>query len=120
MTTATINNASAAFDAVRRQGDTGPAILATLLDDAGVVVNLTGSTVTLYSRNQSTKAPITTAGVCTLPNATLGQVSYALQTADTLASGIVEFEFKVQFPTSGPLESFPNGKFLIMNVVSSI
>lgn len=119
MTTATVNFAPTGFDAVRRQGDTAPNITATLFDDAGVAVVLTGSTCVLNMRNQLTKVETIVSGACTLVNAALGQVSYAMQAADTAASGIFEFEFLVT-TAGGAKTSYPNGRFLILNVFPAI
>jgi hypothetical protein len=95
-----------------KRNDTAPAITATLTDENGVIV-LTGATVRfkLAAAPESglTFTPINR--VCTVTNATKGQVSFAWQAGDTTQAGIYRGEFEVTF-AGGSIETYPAGEYL--------
>jgi hypothetical protein len=92
----------------RKRGDTGYAITATLKAN-GTVVDLTGSTVTIWLRNRATQALKVSGGVCTIASPTTGQVSYQPSSTDVDTSGMYDVEFKqvqpdttvIHYPSDG-------------------
>jgi hypothetical protein len=107
------------FDILIRQNDTAPAVSATLLDNVGNPLNLTGATVKFNMRNQLTKVAVISLGSVTIVNATAGQVSYVWQAADTLNNGNFEAEFLVTF-ADATKETVPNNKFLLVSITPTI
>lgn len=119
MSTATVTNATAAFDATLRQGDTAPTMLAILKDEAGVAINLTGASVTMQIRDQATHTRVITDGTVVIVAAALGSVSYTWTAPGTVNPGILECYFKVVF-SGGLIETFPDSRFLLVNVIPAI
>jgi hypothetical protein len=91
-----------------REGDTGPAAEATI-KRGGVVVDLTGCTVTFTMREQYTSGYLKIdASSVTVTNASAGEVEYVWATdgTDTDEPGVFHGTWKVTFP-DGHTETFP-------------
>lgn len=89
-----------------KQGNTLPAITATLVDQNNNVVNLTGATVYFHMTNGLYGNVINSQA--TIVNPTAGQVSYTWKTGDTNDCGTFSCEWYV-VTSSGGQESFPQG-----------
>lgn len=89
------------------QGDTLPAVTATL-SDANGPVDLTGASVT-FSLTLGNVAVIADRA-CTITDATAGQVSVAWQPGDTLDYGNAFAQFKATWADGR--RSFPNNRML--------
>jgi hypothetical protein len=101
-----------------KQGDTAPAIDYIVLDEDGVAINLTGSTVTFYMQDLSGNEKIT-AGACSLIDAPNGLVRYQWQNADTTESGMFVAEFLVTF-AGGTKRTTPDPGWLTIVISSSL
>jgi hypothetical protein len=101
-----------------KQNDTSPAMLATLKDGNGTVIELSGSSVRFHMRpiGQTTN---TVDSAATIHDVDLGQVSYAWSSTDTANSGMFEAEFQVT-NTDGTIETFPNAGHIIVEITSEI
>ena len=97
------------------QNDTGPALLPTLVDEDGVVVNLTGVSDAdvrfhmIDPSSSSTKVDNNT-DTSVLSPATDGKVQYLWQAADTDTPGLFDGEIQVTFP-GGQIITFPNYRY---------
>ena len=101
-----------------KQNDTSPAMLATLKDGDGTVVELSGATVRFHMR------PIGSASTAVDEAASIydydaGQVSYAWSASDTATAGLYEAEFEVT-NTDGTIETFPNNGYITVEVTDDI
>lgn len=79
-------------------GQTGLPAVFTVVDDTGAPINITGSTtfvLTIY--NPTTQARKNGAGVFGATNASLGQITYAWNTADTAVAGQYTLALSFQF-----------------------
>ncbi len=97
------------------QGDTLPAVAATL-NDANGPVNLTGATVT-FSLTLGGVAVIADRA-CTITDAATGQVSVAWQPADTAGYGNAFAQFHAVW-TNGR-QTFPNGRMLDFTITPAL
>ena len=89
-----------------KRGDTTPALTASLVDAAGVAVNLTAvTTVTMVMRSQSGVAPKVSA-VASITNAATGAVSYTWTAQDTNLAGRYDVEWLINW-NSGAVQRFP-------------
>ena len=89
-----------------KQGDTTPALTASLVSATGAPIDLTTATsVTMVMRSQSGVSPKVSAPA-TIVTATTGAVSYAWTSQDTLTSGRYDVEWSVLWG-SGAIERFP-------------
>jgi hypothetical protein len=107
------------IDIAVRQGDTAPIITATLLNNAGVAVSLSGAVVTVSMRHQTSRVLAMDRQLCVIVSAPAGTISYTWTATDTYTAGIYDLEFIVTF-ASGLVESFPNNSYLITKVLASI
>jgi hypothetical protein len=95
-----------------KQGDTGPAIRATLAGVGNVVQALSGAQVKFNMRN-ATGTVVINRGDCDIIDPTLGKVSYSWQPSDTVSAGSFQGEFEVTF-SDDTVVTFPNtGNFAI-------
>jgi len=101
-----------------KQNDTSPAILATLKDGAGTLIELSGSTVRFHMRRIGA-ATNTVDAAATIHNVDAGQVSYAWSAADTATTGIFQAEFEVT-NTDGSIETFPNSGYISVEITDDI
>lgn len=100
-----------------KQYNTIPSIEATLLDGAGIPVDLTGSTVT-FSMRSLDNAALVINGDAVFVDATAGLVAYQWADGDTDFAGAYIGEFLVIRPGGGK-ESFPNGDYIEVHVVKA-
>lgn len=91
-----------------KQGNTLPAITATLADQSGNPVNLTGASVHFHMTNFYFGNVVNSAA--TVVNATSGQVSYSWQQGDTNNTGLFSCEWYVVF-SNGAQQTFPYGYY---------
>lgn len=103
---------------VIKQNDTSPAILATLKEGDGTLIELSGATVRFHMRKLGSST-VTVDAAATIYDVDLGQVSYAWQAGDTASVGLYEAEFEVT-NTDGTVETFPNGSYISVNVIDDI
>lgn len=104
-----------AADIYITQGDTGPSIVATLVDEAGVVVDLTGVVGTdvrfhMIDPSSATEKVDNNSNTSVLSPPTDGKVQYDWQAADTDTAGLFDGEFQVTFP-GGQIITFPNYRY---------
>ncbi len=97
------------------QGDTGPALIATLTDEDGTVVDLTGVVGTdirfhMIDPSSSTTKVDTNTNTSVVTPATDGKVQYLWQAADTDTPGLFDGEIEVTFP-GGQIITFPNYRY---------
>ena len=97
----------------RKQGDTWPAITATLKNKDGTAINLTGATVNFHGKRAGA-AEIDAAA--TVTDAAGGTVSYTLLAADTDIAGEFEIEWEITFAT-GSTQRVPTDRNDILIVV---
>ena len=88
-----------------KQGDTSPAIEATLKDNTGNVVNLTGASVRFHMATLGFSSKIDAAA--TIVNASEGKVKYEWQSADTVTADSFIVEWEITYSDSS-VETFPN------------
>jgi hypothetical protein len=88
-----------------KEGDTGALFTATLKDNTGAVVNLTGATVNFVMALPNATPKINAAAVI-VGTPTLGQVSYTTGATDLNAVGTYFVEWKVTF-AGGQIQRFP-------------
>ena len=101
-----------------KQNDTSPALQATLKDSTGTAVDLSGATVRFHMRQiGATSAKVDAAA--TVSDADGGVVYYSWAAADTDTVGSFEAEFEVTF-TGGEIESFPNNRFIQVEITDDI
>ena len=101
-----------------KQNDTSPAILATLKDGAGTLIELSGSTVRFHMRELGGTTAVVDA-VATIYDYDAAQVSYAWQAADTATAGAYEAEFEVT-NVDGTMDTFPNNGYIRVQIVDDI
>lgn len=101
-----------------KQGDTAPALRATLKDPAGTAVDLTGATVKFSLRTASGTVLVNKQSV-TIVTAGSGVVEYAWQAGDTDTAGTLLAEFEVTYSDS-TVETFPNDSYTRVIVARQI
>ena len=101
-----------------KQNDTSPAMLATLKDGDGTVIELSGSTVRFHMRPLGA-ATNTVDAAAAIHNVDAGQVSYTWSAPDTATTGIFEAEFEV-INTDGSVETFPNSGYISVEITDDI
>lgn len=119
MSLCVVSGATSSFDFVMRKGDTAPILSATLKTDAGVVVDISGATVTFSMRSQANGAMLVTAASATIVSGPAGTVAYAWAAPDVAVAGIMEAMFTVTF-SNGKIETFPDNRFLLGNLLPGI
>ena len=93
-----------------KRGDTSPRFSATLLDSAGVAVDLAGATARFIMRAASFPRTVKVDQPATIvAPASSGQVVYAWAPADTDTPGGFDAELEITFGT-GEVETFPNDR----------
>lgn len=105
-------------DLTIRQGDTTPAMAATILDQNGAAVNLTGASVKFVMRSLASAAPVVNAAA-TVVSAGAGTVQYNWSSVDTAAAGLYMAEFHVTF-SGGSTYTYPNVGYLDIEVAESL
>ena len=97
-----------------KQGDTSPALRATLNDPAGVAVDLSGAAV-VFSMKTVSGTLLVDRQTCSIITAASGIVEYSWQAGDTDVSGQHLSEFEVTFADSS-VETFPNFDYLRIKI----
>ena len=108
-------------DFVIKQGDTSPALEATLTDGAGDPFDITGATVTFHMTavgNEGTNQPVVDADA-TVVDAGAGVVQYDWAPGDTADSGVYSAEFEVTY-NSGVTETFPNDGYFEVVITEEV
>ena len=101
-----------AFDFYLKQNDTGPSMLATLLDETDTAYDLTGITVTFNGAKPDGTAFTKTT---TVTDAANGIVRVDWDAADTTVSGVVPFEFEL---SNG--ETVPNDRSYKLKITPEV
>lgn len=101
-----------------KQNDTSPSLQATLKDGADNAVDLTGATVRFHMRQLGTQT-VKVDDDATVSDADNGVVYYQWSASDTDTIGSFEAEFEVTF-SGGEIESFPNNRFIQVEITDDI
>ena len=101
-----------------KQNDTSPAIAATLQDDAGNAIDLTGASVNFHMIEQDS-ATVKVDAAATIVSEANGQVKYNWIAADTDTVGVFNAEWEVTYADT-TIETFPNNEHLKINIVDDI
>lgn len=101
-----------------KQNDTSPAMLATLQDADGNVINLTAASVRFHMRQIGSKQVLVDeAAVVVTPLE--GLVRYNWNPADTAAIGSFQAEFEVTYADTS-IETFPNDGYIRVEIIDDI
>ncbi|MFC6717903.1 hypothetical protein ACFQGT_09710 [Natrialbaceae archaeon GCM10025810] len=100
-----------------KQGDTSPALEATLRDGSGLPIDLTDATVELRVRDEHGEVHINSSAFVEPEED--GVVVYEWKPEDTARPGIFRGEWHVTFE-DGSVETFPNSGYLSIYVVDGI
>ena len=87
------------------QHDTRPALVKTLLDASGAVVNVTGATV-VFNMTQGSTVKVSR-GAAMVTDGPNGVVSYTPTSTDTATAGEFQGEFEVTYAAGG-VQTFPS------------
>lgn len=101
-----------------KQNDTSPAMLATLKDGTGTIIELSGSSVRFHMRPFGSSS-ITVDAAATIYDVDNGQVAYSWSSDDTATAGSYEAEFEVT-NTDGSIETFPNNGFIAVEITDDV
>ena len=102
-----------------KQGDTTPALKATLKDGDGNVINLTDASVRFHMRAiDATSSTVDAEGSVVSP-ATGGVVQYAWASGDTATAGMYSAEFEITYG-DGSIETFPNNDYIRVEIIDDI
>ena len=100
-----------------KEGDRLPAYTATLTDEDGDVIDLTGATVKFLMTLMGGTTPKVNASA-TVVSATAGTVSYSWGASDTDTAGLYIAEFEI---TAGGLKrTVPNGDYFYINILPDL
>jgi hypothetical protein len=99
-------------DVVLKQHDTGAHValvrnLQQTIDGVTSAINLTGASSVKFLMKHSTGSPVIS-GLCTVLDATQGQVRYTWVSGDTNTIGTYDAEFEITW-AAGDIETVPNG-----------
>lgn len=106
-----------ATDFTIKQGDTLPALNASLKDSSGNAVDLTGATI-LFRMRKVGAASLTVEAAAVVVSASGGTVRYNWQAGDTAVPGSYEAEFRCTLPAG--IETIPNANNIAIEVVASV
>ena len=101
-----------------KENDTSPALTATLQDDDGAAVDITGASVRFHMVKLNETATKIDAAADIVSEA-LGQVKYQWLTADTDTAGIYRGEWEVTY-SDGTIETFPNDDMMEINIYEDL
>jgi len=101
-----------------KQDDTQPAMKVRLKDSAGNPVSLTGATVQVAIQHYSQPA-IKFLRDAYIQDASTGEVWLIWQPEETQVTGLYRIEFRVTYQ-DGTIETFPNGGYLLVNILERI
>ena len=105
-----------------KEGMTYPTLDVTLteeIDDEEYPVNVTGATVTLYSRNKDTQALVLNGVACSVVDGPKGKVRFTFTALQSTPVAVYEFELNVDFG-SGVVGRFPTKGYMEYEVVDEI
>lgn len=103
-----------------KAGDTAPVVRATLLDENGDPVNLTGATVKFVMASTTTPRTVHIDEVAVLADAANGAVEYPWAVGDTaLPAGEYVAEFEVVFADSR-VQTFPTDGFVDVQIIDDL
>ena len=104
-----------------KQGDTGPALVATLKDADGTPVSLAGISAVRFHMSKLDGTAVLNQLATADPNQMTnpGKVTYDWQDGDTDAAGMFVAEFEVDFG-GGLVETFPNDSDLQIVVTREV
>ena len=91
---------------------------ATLKDENGQIVDVTGASVEFHMAKLNSSSVITGASA-TVTNESAGTVEYAWSASDTDSIGTFRVEFEVTFPT-GLVETYPNSEYISIQITDDI
>ena len=100
----------AVADLIIRQNDSTPVLPATIVDQNGAVVNLTGASVQFIMRSATAAKPQVNA-TATILSPSAGTVQYSWIAADTAIAGLYQAVFRVTLSGGGTF-TYPNDGFL--------
>ena len=106
------------MDLIIGQGATSPALTATMTDQSGNPVNLSGCTVTFVMRSLFSSTPVVNT-TATITNAAAGTVQYSWLATDTATSGLYSGQFQV-VTGSGTTFSAPTDGYLEISIEDSL
>ena len=101
-----------------KQNDTSPAMLATLQDAQGSVIDLTGSTIRFHMRTIGSTVVAVDAPAA-IVDPLQGLVRYNWDTDDTAAIGSYQAEFEVTYGDAS-VETFPNNGYIRVEITNDI
>jgi hypothetical protein len=100
-----------------KQGDTSPALVASLTTGSGQPVSLAGATVLFHIRG--TRSSTAKTAPATVVDAANGRVRYEWTADDTAVAGDFECEFEVTY-SDGSIETFPNDDYIEVTIPAQI
>lgn len=101
-----------------KEGDTSPAITATLTDENGDPVTLTGSVARFHMATTPGETPKVNADA-TVSDGAAGQVRYEWTATDTDERGLYYAEFQITHG-DGSVETFPNDDYITVYIAPQI
>lgn len=104
-------------DFIIKKGDTRPKFRATLYDESGVVIDLTGASVTFVMAQPGQTAKVNAA--MTIVNPTGGIVEYTWVTADVDTAGAFRAEIQVTLAGGAKL-TVPSDRYLGINILEKL
>lgn len=102
-----------------KRGDRLPVIQATIKDDTGTVVDLTGATVDFHMVHKTTRTVKVDAAASVVTPATGGVVQYAWAAGDTDTAGFYDAEFEVTTSASKKITA-PNYTYISIEVYGDL
>ena len=103
-----------------KAGDTAPVVRATLLDENGDPVDLTGASVKFVMATTTTPKIVKVEADCVLESAPAGVVAYEWAEGDTAtAAGEYVAEFEVVF-ADAKVQTFPTDGYIDVTIVDDL
>lgn len=101
-----------------KEDDTSPVLEATLTDENGNAVDLTGASVDFHMRRQLDDT-LKVDGTASIIDAANGKVQYSWSSGDTDTTGKYDAEFEVTY-SSGDIETFPNHENIVIKITDDL
>lgn len=98
-----------------KQGDLEPAVQISLVDSAGVPVDVTTATSVRFRMGETLTRVELFSRDATIDDPLLGQLTYVWQTGDTATAGVFYGEFVVEWPGDRP-QTYPADGYLTITV----
>lgn len=102
-----------------KQGDTSPALVATLLDENNAALDLTGVTSVTFSMKTPDGDPKVDEASATVEDAGNGVVKYQWISTDTDEDGRYDGEFAVTW-ADGTITRFPNFRYIGIEILDKV